>query len=538
MEQDYIIVGAGSAGCVLANRLSADSNHLVTLLEAGGDDRYQFWVQMPMGYGKTYYQKAVNWMYETVPQAGLNGRSSYWPRGKVLGGSGSINAMVYIRGHRKDYDDWAAAGNPGWSYDDLLPYFRRNETAQTGGNHYRGSDGPVHISDVSEDLHPTCQQFIQAGVSMGLKHSTDFNAEEQDGIGVYQINTKNGLRMSAARAYLNPARKRKNLTITTKAHVTRILFEGKKAVGVEYEKAGKTHQVYARKEVILCGGAVNSPQLLMLSGIGPAAELQKHGIEVLQDSPAVGQHLQDHLGMDYLYKCNVPTLNDELYPWYGKLWVGLKYVLFRRGPLRLSVNQGGGFIRTRPGLEQPDIQLYFSPLSYTRAPAKTRPLMNPDPFSAFMLGTGNTRPTSRGQITLKSADPYDYPLIDPNYLSTDEDVQTLLRSVKYIRKMAEQPAFKAIITDELNIGLGEKTDEELIADIRQRTWTIFHPTSTCRMGADPADNVVDAQLRVYGVENLRVCDASVFPALVSGNTNGPVMAVAEKGADLILERRI
>jgi choline dehydrogenase len=535
MQQDYIIVGAGSAGCVLANRLSADSNNQVSLLEAGGDDRYRFWVQIPIGYGKTYYQKAVNWMYETVPQPGLNGRSSYWPRGKVLGGSSSINAMVYIRGHRKDYDDWAAAGNPGWGYSDMLAYFRRSESAQSGGNQYRGTDGPVHISDVSADLHPSCRYFIRAGISLGLKYNADFNAARQEGIGVYQINTRNGLRMSAARAYLNPARKRRNLTITTRAHVTRILFEGKKAIGVEYQRHGKTRRLYARRAVILSGGAVNSPQLLMLSGIGPAAELAKHGITVLHDSPAVGRHLQDHLGIDYLYKCSVPTLNNELCSWYGKLWAGLNYALFRRGPLRLSVNQGGGFIRTKPGLPQPDIQLYFSPLSYTRAPAKTRPLMNPDPFSAFMLGAGNTRPASRGRITLASADPFAYPLIDPHYLSTDEDVQTLLRSAKYIRAMAEQPALKAIITDELNIGLGGKTDEELIADIRERAWTIFHPTSTCRMGPDAADNVVDAQLRVYGVDNLRVCDASVFPALVSGNTNGPVMAVAEKGADLILE---
>ncbi len=533
-EQDYLIVGAGSAGCVLANRLSADESNQVTVIEAGGDDR-RFWIQVPIGYGKTYYQKRVNWMYETVPQPGLNGRRSYWPRGKVLGGSSSINAMVYIRGHRKDYDDWSAAGNTGWSYDELLPYFRKNETAQNGGNQYRGDQGPQYVSDVSDDLHPLCKDFIEAGKQFGLNYNSDFNAAEQDGVGTYQITAKNGFRMSAAKAYLHPVKKRPNLQIITHAHVTRILFDGKKAIGLEYQRRGKVNRIFARKEVILCGGAINSPQLLMLSGIGAAQSLDKHGIKVIHDSPAVGQHLQDHLGMDYLYTCNVPTLNDELHPWYGKLWAGIKYVFARRGPLRLSVNHGGGFVRTDPSLEQPDIQLYFSPLSYTRAPALTRPLMNPDPFSAFSIGTGNTRPTSRGQITLKSADPMDHPIIDPRYLSTEDDVHTLLSSVKLLRKLAEQPAFKAIIKEEIRPGAQCKSDEDLINDIRDYAWTIFHPTSTCRMGPDSATNVVDANLRVHGVANLRVCDASIFPSLISGNTNAPVMMVAEKGADLILD---
>ncbi len=533
-DQDYIIVGAGSAGCVLANRLSASGKHRVSLLEAGGDDR-RFWIQIPIGYGKTYYQRSVNWMYETVPQPGLNGRSSYWPRGKVLGGSSSINAMVYIRGHRKDYDDWAAAGNPGWSYQDLLPYFKRSETAQTGANSYRGGDGPQYVADVREDLHPLCQQFIQAGIQLGLTYNSDFNAAQQDGIGTYQLTVKNGFRMSAAKAYLHPAKKRPALTIVTNAHVIRILFDGVKAVGVEYLKRGKKVQAFARKEVILSGGAINSPQLLMLSGIGPAKTLSRLGIQVLLDNPAVGRHLQDHLGMDYLYTCNVPTLNDELHPWYGKFWAGFRYLINRSGPLSLSTNQGGGFIRTDPALEQPDLQLYFSPVSYTRAPAMTRPLMNPDPFSAFLIGVGNTRPTSRGQIRLRSANPFDHPIIEPNYLTTEEDVQTLLKGVKFLRQLAEQPAFKHIITEEIRPGPKCRSDEQLIKDIRDYAWTIFHPTSTCRMGPDPLDNVVDARLRVHGTKNLRVCDASIFPALVSGNTNAPVMMVAEKGSDLIIE---
>ncbi|WP_421780166.1 GMC family oxidoreductase [Kiloniella litopenaei] len=530
---DYIIVGAGSAGCVLASRLSESGKYSVLLLEAGGSDK-RFWVQVPIGYGKTYYQKAVNWMYLTEADEGTANRQSYWPRGKVLGGSSSINAMVYIRGHKKDYDDWAALGNPGWSYQDVLPYFKKSEFNQLGDDGYRGTDGPMHVSDVSEDLHPLCQNFIRSGQELGLAYNENFNGAEQEGIGLYQTTTRNGFRESAAKAFLHPALKRKNLKLTTHAHVSKVLFDGKKVIGVQYVRKGKTSTVTAKKEVILSGGSINSPQLLQLSGVGPKALLDEHNIPVVINSPAVGQNLQDHIGMDYLYSCTVPSLNDELHSWWGKLVAGLKYVLFRRGPLSLSINQGGGFIKTRPDLEQPNIQLYFSPVSYTRAPAGTRPMLNPDPFSAFQLGLTNCRPTSRGEIKIKSTDPFEPPMIKPNYLSTDEDVAEMLEGVKYLRKLAETKAFKDIIIEEFRPGKECQTDEELIADIRGYAWTCFHPSGTCRMGPDPEKFVVDHKLRVHGIDALRVIDASIFPNVPSGNTNAAAIMVGEKGADLVL----
>jgi len=530
---DYIIVGAGSAGCVLANRLSENGKHSVLILEAGGSDK-RFWIQMPIGYGKTYYQKAVNWMYMAEADAGTNNRKSYWPRGKVLGGSSSINAMVYIRGHKFDFDNWAAQGNPGWSYREVLPYFKKSECNQLGADAYRGGEGPMHVADVSRDLHPLCTNFIQAGQQLGLNYNDNLNGAEQEGIGLYQTTTKNGFRQSAAKAFLHPARKRSNLTVITSAHASKILFEGKTAVGVEFLHKGKTKQLFACREVIISGGAVNSPQLLQLSGVGPKALLDSLAIPLVHNSPAVGQNLQDHLGMDFLYRCKEPTLNDELHSLWGKIRAGIKYVVSRRGPLSLSINQGGGFIRTRSELLQPNIQLYFSPLSYTRAPAGTRPLLNPDPFSAFSLGLTNCRPTSRGYIHIKSRDPRQPPLIKPNYLSTDEDVQTLLEGVKYLRQMAETGPLKDIIVEEMRPGLDCQSDQQLIDDIRGYAWTCFHPSSTCKMGPDPLDSVVDSQLKVHGVESLRVIDASVFPELVSGNTNAAAIMVAEKGADLIL----
>jgi len=530
---DYIIVGAGSAGCVLANRLSENGKHSVLILEAGGSDK-RFWIQMPIGYGKTYYQKAVNWMYMAEADAGTNNRKSYWPRGKVLGGSSSINAMVYIRGHKFDFDNWAAQGNPGWSYREVLPYFKKSECNQLGADAYRGGEGPMHVADVSRDLHPLCTNFIQAGQQLGLNYNDNLNGAEQEGIGLYQTTTKNGFRQSAAKAFLHPARKRSNLTVITAAHASKILFEDKTAVGVEFLHKGKTKQLFACREVIISGGAVNSPQLLQLSGVGPKALLDSLAIPLVHNSSAVGQNLQDHLGMDFLYRCKEPTLNDELHSLWGKIRAGIKYVVSRRGPLSLSINQGGGFIRTRSELLQPNIQLYFSPLSYTRAPAGTRPLLNPDPFSAFSLGLTNCRPTSRGYIHIKSRDPRQPPLIKPNYLSTDEDVQTLLEGVKYLRKMAETGPLKDIIVEEMRPGLDCQSDQQLIDDIRGYAWTCFHPSSTCKMGPDPLDSVVDSQLKVHGVESLRVIDASVFPELVSGNTNAAAIMVAEKGADLIL----
>ena len=533
-DYDFIIVGAGSAGCVLANRLSKDPSNKVLLIEAGGTDR-RFYINMPIGYGKTYYQKSVNWMYTAEPSPDAGNRPSYWPRGKVLGGSSSINAMVYVRGNPKDFDNWSAAGNSGWSYSELLPYFKRMESWQNGGDNYRGGEGPLNVSDVSSQLHPLCQNFIAAGEEIGLSFNPDMNGEEQEGVGHYQITTHLGRRMSTSRAYLRPVMKRKNLTVIMKAQVTRILFKGNQTVGVEFKKNKIIQQVKANREVILSAGAVNSPQLLQLSGIGPESVLMDAKVPIVHHSPAVGKNLQDHLGVSYFYKSKVPTLNDQLRPWWGKLLQGARYILTRTGPLSLSVNQSGGFVRTRVGLKSPNIQLYFSPVSYSLEPPGRRAMLNPDPFSAVLLGVSNCKSNSRGQIRIKNDNPMEPPIIEPNYLSHKDDVRDLLDGVKLLRKLAQTKSFSKVIYDEFRPGPDCKSDSELIEDIKENAWTVFHPSSTCRMGPDPLKNVVDSSLKVYGIKGLRVADASVFPELISGNINAATIMIGEKASDLILE---
>ena len=533
-DYDYIIVGAGSAGSVLANRLSKNPSNSVLLIEAGGSDR-RFYIQMPIGYGKTYHQKAVNWMYMAEPSPEAGNRSSYWPRGKVLGGSSSINAMVYVRGNPKDFDDWHKAGNPGWSYSELLPYFKRMESWQNGGDNYRGGEGPLNVSDVSSQLHPLCQNFIAAGEEIGLSFNPDMNGEEQEGVGHYQITTHLGRRMSTSRAYLRPVMKRKNLTVIMKAQVTRILFKGNQTVGVEFKKNKIIQQVKASREVILSAGAINSPQLLQLSGIGPESVLKEANIPILHHNSEVGKNLQDHLGVSYFYKSKVPTLNDQLRPWWGKLLQGARYILTRTGPLSLSVNQSGGFVRTRVGLKSPNIQLYFSPVSYSLEPPGRRAMLNPDPFSAVLLGVSNCKSNSRGQIRIKNDNPMEPPIIEPNYLSHKDDVRDLLDGVKLLRKLAQTKSFSKVIYDEFRPGPDCKSDSELIEDIKENAWTVFHPSSTCRMGPDPLKNVVDSSLKVYGIKGLRVADASVFPELISGNINAATIMIGEKASDLILE---
>ena len=532
-EFDYIIVGAGSAGCVLANRLSESGRFRVLLLEAGGSDR-RLRVQMPIGYGLSFYDPSLNWMYRTEAEESLAGRLGYWPRGKVLGGSSSINAMVYVRGQPRDFNDWRDCGNPGWGWDDVLPYFKKMERARFGAARWRGHDGPLHVSDVSTQVHPLCDAFLRAGAQAGLQRNEGFNGASQDGVGTYEITTRGGRRMSAARAYLHPAARRPNLTVRTHSLATRVVIEGGRATGVHYLRGGAAEQARAVREVIVCAGAINSPLLLQASGIGAAPLLQTLGIDVVLHSPAVGQHLQDHLCIDHLYRARVPTLNDELRPWWGKVRVALRYLATRGGPLALSVNQGGGFVRSRPGLVRPNLQLYFSPLSYTRAVPGKRALMSPDAFPGFLLSAQPCRPTSRGHLQLRSTDPHAAPLIVPNSLATEHDIDELLEGSLYLRRLAAMPALADVIEAELEPGALVRSREQLIEDIRRRASTVFHPVSTCRMGPDATLNVVNHHLKVHGLANLRVIDASVFPTLTSGNTNAPTIMVAEKGADLVL----
>ncbi len=533
IEYDYIIVGAGSAGCVLANRLSADPRHRVLLLEAGGPDASP-WLHIPIGYGKSFYNPHVNWMYRTEPDPTLDGRVGYWPRGKVLGGSSAINAMVFIRGQHADFDAWEALGNPGWGWQDVLPYFRKMEDSSHAPDAWRAQGGPLGVSDVSADVHPLCTQFLRAGGELGLPRNDDFNGATQDGVGLYEITTRGGRRMSTARAYLHPARQRPNLRVETYAQVTRIRFAGTRATGVDYVHNRAATMAIATREVIVSGGAINSPQLLQLSGIGAASALQALGINVVLDSPAVGENLQDHLCIDYLYRSRVPTLNEELRPWWGKLRAGMRYALARRGPLALSVNQAGGFVRGREGLARPNLQLYFSPLSYLRSPPGKRPLMSPDPYPGFLLSAQPCQPTSRGHVRVHSTDPLVAPRIVPNALATDHDIDEMLEGARFLRRLAATPALSAVIAEELCPGGSVQSRDEMRADIRARSSTVFHPVSTCRMGPNPRLAVVDHRLNVHGVAGLRVVDASVFPTLTSGNTNAPTIMVAEKAADLIL----
>ena len=529
---DYVIVGAGTAGCVVANRLSADGRSSVLVIEAGGSDRRPL-ISVPIGYARLLFASAINWMYETESDAGLNGRKSFWPRGKVVGGSGSINAMVYMRGLPQDFDGWAALGNAGWSYGEVLPYFMQAEDHDGGDPAFHGRGGPMRVTDVSADAHPLCDRYLKSCEALGFRRTADFNAGTGEGVGIYQINTRRGLRSSSAREYLRPALRRPNLTLRTQAQVSRLVFKARRACGVRYLQDGQSVEVAARRHVILCGGSINSPQLLQLSGIGAAQDLKPLGIEMLVDSQAVGRNLQDHLAVSYFYRSSQPTLNDQFYPLTGKIRAALRYVLTRRGPLAMSVNQGGGFIRSDPTQPAPNLQLYFNPVSYTKTPLADRKLLSPDPFSAFLLSFNSCRPTSRGSLTISSSDPRMAPRIRPNYLSTEHDVAEAIAGCRLLRTMAATPPLADVITGEIHPGPAVTTDAELLQDFRDRADTVFHPVSTCTMGPDPLTAVVDARLRVYGVTNLRVIDASVFPTLTSGNTNAPTVMVAEKGAAML-----
>jgi choline dehydrogenase len=525
VEADFIVIGAGSAGCTIAARLSEDPATRVLLLEAGGDDTNR-WIHIPLGFGKTFADPSVNWCYET--EADASGRKVFWPRGKVLGGSSSINGMVYIRGQAEDFDHWRQLGNTGWSFDDVLPYFKRAEHNVRGSDGFRGTGGPLCVSDVEK--HPIAEAFIEAAMALGFPRNDDFNGAAQDGVGYHQTTTRNGKRCSTAVGYLNPARRRGNLVIETNALSEKIVFEGKRAVAVQYRQGGAVKTARARREIILCGGAINSPQLLMLSGIGPAAHLAEHGIAIVQDLPGVGQNLQDHYSAPLKYKASLPiTVNDVMLSNFRKLKVGIQYYTMRTGPLAMISSPAALFAKTRPELATPDIKCSISPFS------ADRPQDGLHKFSGFTMIAYQLRPESRGQIKLKSADPADPPAMIPNYLTDPVDQQTIVDGLKLCRRVVAHPTMQRFIAEEFQPGAGVAADSELLDYARQRGGTVYHPTSTCTMGSSPMA-VVDPELRVHGIEGLRVADASVMPTVISGNTNAATIMIGEKLADLVRDR--
>ncbi len=522
---DYIIVGAGSAGCVLAERLTASGRHSVLLLEAGGADR-NVWIHIPLGYGKLFSDARFNWMYKSEPEAELNNRNVIQPRGKVLGGSSSINGLLYVRGQAEDFDHWRQHGNTGWGFDDVLPFFRTAEDQQRGADHLHGKGGPLAVSDVAP--HPLCEAFIAAAQQAGFPRNDDFNGAKQEGAGYYQLTARNGRRCSTARGYLKPARSRTNLTVASGALASRILFEGRRAVGVEYRQGGELRTSRANGEVIVAGGAFNSPQLLQLSGLGPAPLLRSFGIDVVADMPGVGEDLQDHFQVRFNYRCTDPiTINDAMASLRGKVTAGLQYALYRQGPLSIGAGYAGGFFKTDPSLPSPDVQIHFILFSADAVGQKLHT------FPGFLASVCQLRPQSRGHVRIKSTDPAEPPAIQPRYLSAPADRDVILEGMKLTRRIMAKPPIARYIAEELNPGAQCQSDADLMAFAREKGTTVFHPTSTCRMGPD-SKSVVDERLRVRGVDGLRVVDGSIMPTVVSGNTNAAVIMIAEKGAAMIL----
>lgn len=528
---DYIIIGAGTAGCVLAERLSADGRRRVLILEAGGSDA-RFWIKTPIGYGRTFADPTVNWRYQTAPSPGLNGRTMYWPRGRVLGGSSSINALVYCRGMPADFEDWRALGNVGWGWEDVEPYFAKSERRVDPSGRAR-THGVLDVKDVTPFLHGMRENWLAAARELNLPTTDDFNGPNPEGLGCYQVTIRDGRRRSAADAFLRPALHRPNVKLEMHAWVSRIRIRGGRATGVEWSREGQAHYSAASAEVIVCGGAVNSPQLLQLSGIGPGATLSAHGITPLVDNPAVGGNLQDHLAVVYSFKATRRTLNDELHSTLGQLRAGLRYLLRRSGPLALSVNQFGGFLRADPAATRPDVQLYFNPVTYGTGDA-TRKRITVDPFPGFYLCFQPTRPTSVGRIDIAGADFRSPPVIAPNYMATDKDRLDVVNGGRLLQAIARTRAIRELTLEPIAPALDTMSEAQLVADFRARAATVYHPVGTCRMGNRPGDCVVDASLRVHGVLGLRVVDASVFPTVTSANTNAPTLMVAQKGADLIM----
>ena len=530
---DYIIVGAGSAGCVLADKLSANGQHSVLLLEAGPSDR-RFWVQTPIGYGATFTDPSVNWCFQTEAEAGLGGRSMYVPRGKVLGGSSSINALVYHRGQASDYDDWQRAGNIGWNYSSLVPFFERLENVVGTNQKLESPSSKLTITDVADQYHPIKSAFFDMSRDLQIPHK-DRCQMMGEGVYPYYITTRNGRRCSSSSAFLWPSKSRQNLEVMTDAMVTKLIIRDGAAVGVDVNRHGRPQLFSARAEIILTAGAIGSPHILQLSGIGSGELCQSYGIETICDQPNVGKHMQDHLGINYFHLANRPTLNNILGSWPHLLLAGLRYLLQRQGPLSIGVNQLGGLVRATPDAPRLDTQLYINPITYRIADGNKRRLTKPDRAPGFALSFNACRPYSVGSVYLKSPSAATPPAIHGNYLYDQRDIDDALRMARFIGRMQHSPAVQQLLAAPPETDLLALSDNEIVEDFKMRSGTVFHPCGTCRMGPNPRHSVVDAQLCVHGLKSLRVADAAIFPNITSANTNAPTIAVAHKAAELILQ---